>query len=263
MRTILTAILAAAAFGAVPSSAADPVRVMILGTTHMSNANQDKMNVSVDDVLTEKRQAELVAINDALARFAPTEVAVEWPAALADERYAKYLDGSLEPSRNEVVQVGFRLAKTLGLTKVHGIDVDGDFPFEPVEAYAKAHDQTAILDDAMNLIEVSVAATQEKVDTGSLGGVLRYLNEPAHIVADNAFYRVVAKIGGGGEQPGALLLAAWQKRNLLTCARLVQLSQPGDRVVVLFGSGHAFLLRQCVTETPGFELVEPNDFLPE
>ena len=24
-----------------------------------------------------------------------------------------------------------------------------------------------------------------------------------------------------------------------------------------------FLLRQCVTETPGLELVEPNDYLPK
>ena len=32
--------------------------------------------------------------------------------------------------------------------------------------------------------------------------------------------------------------------------------------MVFYGSGHAFLLRQCVSETPGFRLVEPNDYLP-
>jgi hypothetical protein len=30
----------------------------------------------------------------------------------------------------------------------------------------------------------------------------------------------------------------------------------------MFGSGHAFLLRQCVTEMPGWKLVEPAAFLP-
>jgi hypothetical protein len=34
-------------------------------------------------------------------------------------------------------------------------------------------------------------------------------------------------------------------------------------VVVMFGAGHAFLLRQCVAEMPGWKLVEPNDFLPQ
>jgi len=32
---------------------------------------------------------------------------------------------------------------------------------------------------------------------------------------------------------------------------------------VFYGSGHAFLLRQCIQETPGFVLVEPNDYLPQ
>jgi hypothetical protein len=32
--------------------------------------------------------------------------------------------------------------------------------------------------------------------------------------------------------------------------------------VIFFGAGHAFLLRQCVAETPGYKLVEANDYLP-
>ena len=57
-------------------------------------------------------------------------------------------------------------------------------------------------------------------------------------------------------------LTAWYRRNFLICANLLQLSRPGDRIVVFYGAGHAFLLRQCVQETPGFKLVEPNDYLP-
>jgi len=54
----------------------------------------------------------------------------------------------------------------------------------------------------------------------------------------------------------------WYKRNFLICANIIQLSKPGDRIVVLFGAGHAFLLRQCIGQTRGFKLVEPNDYLP-
>lgn len=43
---------------------------------------------------------------------------------------------------------------------------------------------------------------------------------------------------------------------------MIQLAHAGDRVVVLYGSGHAFLLRQCVAQTPGFQLVEPDSYLP-
>ena len=70
------------------------------------------------------------------------------------------------------------------------------------------------------------------------------------------------RVGGGGEQPGAELLTQWYRRNFLICANLIQAAKPGDRMVVFYGAGHAFLLRQCVQETPGFVLVEPNAYLP-
>ena len=254
------ALLALLAAGA--ARADEPVRVMVIGTVHLSNTNLDAHNVAVDDVLSDKRQKELADLDAALARFAPTALALEWPAGTVAERYPQYLAGTLEPSRNEVVQIGFRLAKTMGIDRVHGIDVEADFPFDPVIAYAEAHGQTGIIDAAMAALEAGVAATQKTVDTGTIGGLLAHLNDPARLAADNGFYRTLLRIGGDDEQPGAALLAAWQKRNLETCARLIQLARPGDRIVVLFGAGHAFLLRQCVTETPGFELVDPLPYLP-
>ncbi|MBL9011387.1 MAG: hypothetical protein JNL56_09435 [Alphaproteobacteria bacterium] len=254
------ALLALLAAGA--ARADEPVRVIVLGTVHLSNTNLDALNVAVDDVFAEKRQAELAEVDAALARFAPTAVALEWPSETVAERYPQYLAGTLEPSRNEVVQIGFRLARTAGVDRVHGIDVEGDFPFDPVIAYAQAHGQTPIIDAAMASLESAVAATQQVVDTQSIGALLAHLNDPGRLAADHGFYRTLLRIGGGAEQPGVALLAAWQKRNLETCARLIQLARPGDRIVVLFGAGHAFLLRQCVSETPGFELVDPLEFLP-
>jgi hypothetical protein len=261
MRALLTTFLALL-LGAAPALSAEPVRVVVIGTVHLSNPSRDRLNVAVDDVLSEKRQAELAAINAAIAAFAPTQIAVEWPADLVAERFPKYLAGTLEPSRNEVVQIGFRLAQILGLKTVHGIDVDGAYPFEPVEVYARTHGQSAIVEAAMAQLAADVAQTQQIIDTQSLGALLRWLNEPARIAADHSFYRTLLKVGGGDDQPGALLLAAWQQRNLLICARLIQLAQPGDRVVAIFGAGHAHLLRQCVSETPGFELVEATNILP-
>jgi Family of unknown function (DUF5694) len=58
-------------------------------------------------------------------------------------------------------------------------------------------------------------------------------------------------------------VSSWYHRNLLICANLLQVAKPDDRILIFFGSGHAFLLRRCVTETPGFRLVEPNDYLPQ
>jgi hypothetical protein len=265
--TVLLAALAAGFMSALalaqPARAADaPVEVMILGTFHMSNPGRDLYNAQIEDVLTPKYQAQIVAVTNGLARFKPTSVMVEWDAAPTNERYAKYLAGTLEPSRNEVVQLGFRLAKQANLPAVHGIDVDGDFPFEAVAKHAQANGQQAILDAAGAEIQTFVKRQEEMTRTEGVGATLRFLNDPALIARGNGFYRQTLRIGSGATQPGADLLTAWYRRNFLICANIIQLAKPGDRIVVLYGSGHSFLLRQCIQETSGFKLIEPNDYLP-
>lgn len=246
-----------------PALAAEPVQVMIVGDFHMSNPGKDLHNMQVDDMLSPARQAQIAAVTDALARFKPTLVAAEWPADITAQRYADYRAGKLPPSHNEVVQLGFRLAATMDLVTVHGIDADGDFPFEAVQAYATAHGQSAWLDEAGAQVEAMVREQDDRLRTGTVAALLRWINDPKAVTQGNTFYRNMLHIGGGTEQPGAGLLAAWYKRNFLICANLIQLAKPGDRIVVFYGSGHAFLLRQCISETPGFQLVEPNDYLPK
>jgi len=244
-----------------PAMAADDVQVMIVGGFHMSGGH-DMHNVQVDDVLAPKRQAEIQAVVDGIAKFKPTMVDAEWDEPYTAQKYADYRAGKLPPSHNEVVQLSFRLAKQMDIP-VHGIDVDGDFPYPPVEAYAKAHGETAVLESANAEIQATVDAISKTLANGTISETLRSMNEPARIARDNGFYGTMLRIGGGKEQPGADLLTAWYKRNAYICANIVQLAKRGDRVVVFYGSGHAFLLRQCVSGTPRFKLIEANDYLPK
>jgi hypothetical protein len=251
-------VLAAAA----PLSAEPTTKVMIVGLYHMSNPGHDMHDVHADDVLAPRRQAELAAIAQGIARFHPTVIDVEWDPATVTDRFPKYLAGTLPPSHNEVVQLGFRLAK-MEHAGVNGIDVDGDFPYEPVDTYAKAHGQSALLAQSDKQIGDAIDHINGILAKGSIAAALVYMNDPDQLAHGNDFYRTTLKVGGGGTQPGADLLTAWYKRNFYICANLIQHTHPGDRVVVFYGSGHAFLLRQCVSETPGFALVEPNPYLPK
>lgn len=263
MRPFSITAFAACLMLATPAFAAGdaPVEVMIVGGFHMSGGH-DMHNVQVDDVLAPRRQAEIQAVVDGIAKFKPTAVDVEWDEPYTSQKYADFLAGKLPPSHNEVIQLGFRLAKQQNIP-VHGIDVMADFPYEPVEAYAKAHGETAILDSANADVQNMVDAISKTLANGTISDTLRYLNDPVRIRRDNGFYRDMIRVGGGAQQPGADLLAAWYKRNAYICANLVQLAKAGDRIVAFYGSGHAFFLRQCVTEMPGFKLVEANDYLPK
>jgi hypothetical protein len=260
--------LAIAAMAYLPSltlaqTPAPPVQVMIVGVSHMDNPGHDLHNMKHDDVLQPGRQAEIVALTRDLARFNPTQVAIEQDKVPANEAYAAYLAGTLPPSRNERVQLGFRLASLAHLTTIRGVDADGDFPYPPVKAYAEAHGFGPLLAAQNADIDRQIATEAKLLAEKGVAAELRYLNDPARLKTDNAFYRTMLRIGADDTQPGADLLTGWYRRNFLICSKLLQVARPGDRIVVFFGAGHAFLLRQCVQETPGFQLVEPNDYLRE
>jgi len=243
--------------------------VMILGTYHMSNPGKDIHNLKADDVLVDKRQRELADVAAGLAKFKPSKVVVEQQAVdgapVKLPRYHDYLDGKMADSRNEVAQVGFRLAKHLKLEEVWGIDVEGDFPFEAVQKFAEnGHPQLAKqLAGAGAEVETMLKGLEDTLKTGTVSQGLRYLNDPKRIIDGNSFYSTLLLYGAGNDQPGAALLTAWEGRNNQICARLVQLATPDDRIVVLYGSGHSFLLRRCVQDMPGYKLIEANDYLPK
>ena len=242
--------------------ATEPARVVIVGTYHFSNPGQDQANVESVDVRVPARQAELQDVTDALAKFYPTLVGVEWPADDARTQYAQYLDGSLPPSTNEVVQLGFRLAKQRGLAQVHGLDVPGDFPFEAVQAWSQANGKTDALGELMQQAQAITGRITALQATHSIGGVLHQMNTAQAIDEGAGFYAEFLRYGSGDAQPGVALNAAWAQRNLGICARLLQALKPGDRAVVFYGQGHVHLLRQCLAVAPGIKLVEANEFLP-
>ncbi|KGQ19256.1 hypothetical protein LF41_2902 [Lysobacter dokdonensis DS-58] len=260
---LLGALLAFGTATAQTTSKPASTKVMIVGTFHLDNPGRDVFNVQVDDVLSKKRQAEIAEVAKSLAAFEPTAVMVEWPEAQTDEQYARYREGTLPPSRNEVVQLGFRLAALRKLERVRGIDVSGEFPFDAVKSYASSHDMSPRLDAALAGAGKEVQELSKRVREGSIGSVLRYMNTPPRALENHGFYMDMLRYGEGETQPGARLVSAWYARNLSICARLLQTLPEGGRAVVFFGEGHAYLLRQCIIEAPGVELVEANDYLPK
>src|SRR5664279_3281325 len=220
MRSICSIVIAAV-FALNFAGNAHATEVMILGTYHMANPGHDMHNLTVDDVLVEKRQHELADIAASLAKFKPTQVAVESPvdngAPAKVAKYHDYLDGKLADSRNETMQIGFRLAKQMKLPEVWGIDVDGDFPYEEVKKFAdNGHPQLARQLDEMGAdVERMLKGLGDTLKDGTIAQGLRYMNEPRRIADDNSkFYRsaVVRRRNRTTRRRLALGLASTQQR---------------------------------------------------
>lgn len=64
--------------------------------------------------------------------------------------------------------------------------------------------------------------------------------------------------GGGNEYPGAEAVSEWYGSNLHIFANLMRLiKSPEDRVLVIYGQGHAKLLRSFVEDSPDLQFVDP------
>lgn len=255
--------------GTTQVSAEPPVEVMILGSYHMANPGQDVHNAEVDDVTTDAKQAELEAVSKSLQAFAPTKVAIEQVSKRDDltvEAYESFEAADLKDKRNESVQIGFRLARDLEHEVVYGIDEQSEsidyFPFGKVQEYVKSSGNEERLDEFNAQAAAFVAGINHAQASNSVARALMWVNQPSHIerMQQNWYYGLL-EIGDAEQQPGALVNGRYYLRNARIFSKLAAATEPGDRVVVVFGSGHSYWLRHLVSETPGYRLIEPNDFL--
>ena len=241
-----------------------PVQVMILGTFHFHTPNADYAQFKGIDVLTPERQAEIGAVVEQLARFQPTRIALERVPAEADSinaDYRRYQAGNFELTRNEIHQLGFRLANRLHHARLFPIDYSEGMRIDSVMGYAQAHDTGFV--GRFNRIVAGVVQEMDRMQREeSIGANLRWMNQPAILLRAQQPYMDMATVGAGDGYVGAGVVAAWYDRNLHMFANIARIGRPGDRILLIVGMGHAPILRELVRSHPGMELVEPLAYLP-
>lgn len=268
-----------------PDCGTDQVQVMVLGTYHMDNPGLDEANVDADDVLSSKRQAEIRELVENLENWEPDRVAVERPHDRSDElndRYREYQSGKRsydheeeflsshrrrnEPAtecRSEVVQIGFRLADSLGHTFVAAIDEHPDSsryeedPFDGRGVDSGRKTTTTPRNPAQ-----AKKQHDERLASSSILEFHHWLNSGSELYTNHEvmFDRSVRATG---EQFGSPLdLANWYDRNIRMVHHLWRTMVTRDeRILLIVGSGHVRALRHLLTEAPMFCPVSPLPYL--
>ncbi len=284
------AAIALLAFGAMFSSGAvaatqktkfDPVAtaeacppdrspIMILGTYHMANPELDFVKMEADDVLAPRRQNEIAGVVEQLARFRPTKVMVEAPysSPAEQQQYTAYLSGKYELTRNEIDQIGFRLAKRMELAAITPVDFpmfmsgltydEVDFgrgqPAAPAQSAAPPTPQKPR----------QLSPEELRIRQHSIAENLAYANREDQWLPDYLGYMSFFE-----DDPSDVALYTktdtllnWYKRNFRIWANVVrETKRPHDRDLLLIGSGHLGILRELARDMPGFCLVEPAEYL--
>ena len=262
---LLTSLVAVALFGSTvgpaaaqaPASGVDRPEVLVLGTYHMANPGSNVFDTEADDMLSARRQAEIAEVIDVLKEFRPTKIAVEarFNERGTQTRYAEYLAGEYALTRNEIDQLGFRLARELGHEAVYPVDVYGDFPYPRVAKFAEATGRTTEF-------EAWQAAEAERSEANGaylashtvLETLLRYNSDDQVSQGVGSYYQL-AEFGEPWDWAGADLVADWTRRNMRIYSNVVHLiDSPTERVLVVYGAGHLGWLQQAFGGNPGIDL---------
>jgi hypothetical protein len=198
-----------------------------------------------------------------LKRFRPTKIAVE--AEAGNERtpqaYADYLAGKRELTRNEVEQLGFRLAKEMGHKSVYPVDVEGEFPYLRLLDYVKAHDRQKEFDALRAEIGAMVKAQDAYLASHTILETLVYMNSDAKVAGDVGFYFRQAAFGEPWDWAGADLVSDWFRRNMRIYSNVMQLvDSPNERVLVIYGAGHLGWLQYAFGSNPDIRLRKLAEF---
>jgi hypothetical protein len=250
-------------------------QVLLLGTFHFHDAGTDDYKPKFKvEVLSDARQREINLLVDALARFRPTVIAVEWPVekqSELDAQYEKYIAGKLDSEVNEIYQLGFRLAKRLRHSRVLAIDArarwyDSDVSTELLIQRAQQNQQLELLGRGQKwdayYNRLSESDDQLKT-TMTIPDFLGYLNSPEKLRATLGRYLVgESEVGGRGDYVGADMRTAWYNRNFRIFSNIQRLPlRDNDRVLVVIGQGHVPILHHLFENAPEYRLEKLSNYL--
>ena len=243
--------------------------LVILGTFHMGTPGNNVVNPKVADITSPDRQKQIGELIERLNKFKPTKIVLECDHpeddAKIQENYDKYLTGNYQLSKNETNQIGFRLAKVSGHEKVYCVDWS-DFWDDSAINYMKYASQDAELNDFLNEINQRLKKEIDEEYASLLPlpivDQLASVNQPVQIEKSHQVYYDLMRIGRGKEYIGANYVAWWYRRNLTILTNIIRITDsPNDRVLVVYGVGHAKLLNQFARESGFYDVESPLQYL--
>jgi hypothetical protein len=257
-----------------PVAAQDKIPVLTLGTFHFSFPNLDKVQYADDnqiDVLEPKYQDEINDLVSKLAKFKPTIIVIERPhkaQTKIDSLYQEYIAGKYDLKRSEDQQIGFRLAKKMGIKKLYCVDEWGN-TYDKIEK---------LLDDESTKeyinFEKSFSEHPDSIKAFEPKSIFKEKGIIAELLELNKKENVEKSLGnyliGHFKYESAPFdytgvdfeTGRWFNRNLRIFRNIQRVdAKPSDRILVIFGAGHLNLLNYLFECSPEYRLEDVCKYL--
>jgi len=241
-------------------------RVILLGSFHFDNPGLDVAKFDNADILSAKRQQEVMEVVKKLVQFRPDKIFVEVPVSgqgRLDSNYQKYKSGEMSLKSNELYQLGFRVAKDLGHGRLYAVDYrEADFPFDSLVSSATKAKQFSLLGNIKNSIDSIQRAFNESLKTKTISQLLLDQNTLPVMEYQVGAYFEFLDTGEEGNHVGSYLTSEWWRRNMVIYENIVKrLNGKEDTILVIFGSGHTAFVAEMMKYNKNFELVPVDKVL--
>lgn len=245
----------------------EKTQVLVVGTFHFNypglDANKDLEENKID-VLKEPKKSEVTQLVEYIKTFKPNKIAIEaFPTWQATGKLKKYNTGSYRDKRDERYQLGMRIANEMGLDTLYSIDSknlsEEKEKFDSTYIKRLFKDFDFQNDDPFNQYMSNWFQEQSKLVSKT--NLLEYFkltnSKEWHQYGYGAYLVGDFKLDNGR---GADILSIWwYNRNLRIFRKLQEITQSSnDRILVIFGNGHAAILRQLLESSPEYDFVEFN-----
>ncbi|APZ47339.1 hypothetical protein BW723_14080 [Polaribacter reichenbachii] len=254
------------------STPSDKVEVLLVGTSHWNNYNSKGLDVAQTnqmDILSPRYQSDLLEIVEKIKEFHPDKIFVERTLVYQpklDSLFNLYSTNDWgKERRNEIYQLGFRLAKELKHERVYGVDYrEMEFPYDSLMKSMKQANQIALMESFNNDIkQYETNYNQLIAEQKPLKDILYYLNDPEQRKLDLSWYLNGANKGGDLETTvGSYLASEWIKRNIYIYGLIQKYTEPKDeRIMILMGASHIGVLENLISYHPEWKTVELKEIM--
>ncbi|PKP32698.1 MAG: hypothetical protein CVU00_11420 [Bacteroidetes bacterium HGW-Bacteroidetes-17] len=243
-------------------------KILVVGTFHFAYPDLDAVKSNEDDridVLKEPKKSEVTELVNYIKKFKPNKIAIEATESWnATEKLARYKQGEFKNNRDERYQIGMRLASELNLDTLYGIDVNA--LADDLEKIDSSYTATLFKDfdfksdDPYNKMVFDwIEAENKVIPKVNLLNYLKHTNSREYHQYDYGVYLV-----GDFKLPNArgadILSVWWYNRNLRIFRKLQEITGGSeDRILLIFGNGHAAILRSLIEASPEYEFIEFDD----
>ena len=249
-------------------------KVLLVGTFHFGYPGLDSHKTADAykvDINSPKRQKEVEALVDYIAKYKPTKILVEAGAntGYLMHKFRDWKLGKQELRKREVDQIGFRLLDRFQLDTLYGIDAwslsrhlmtSSDSTFaKPIMDRIYQEYPDSLYDSKFSEKYWEWYDLQDKrcVDMELLP-YFQETNSQYHINRMHGHYILSDKTTNYNSMDG--LAINWYSRNLRIFKNIQMIeTDDTDRIMILIGSGHVPILQQQFICSPEYELINFND----